>query len=330
MNKIKTALLISTLIIAGLAVPLTLGEVYLRFIDFRYRLYPEKIEFGWPNPQVMESIYEPDDSLLWVPKTYRAEVEKLVQSPPDVLLMGDSCTEFGTYDSFLQQDLDQLYPGRSLRVAKLGVGGWSSYQGKQQMERDIARIKPKVATIYFGWNDHWIGFGVEDYVLGRIRSPLYRLVESSRVAQLITKVGIDLTAHSKSAHPYRVSESSYAENLRSMVSTARRSGITPVLLTAPSSHQQGKEPAYLKRRHLKDLTQLVPLHQRYVQITRDVAKELDAPLCDLAADFAALPADDLQKKYFNSDGIHLSKKEGEGYDILAEFLANCLKRQNLL
>jgi hypothetical protein len=330
MSKLKNSALVFTLMLFGLAVPLLIGEGILRAIDFRYRLYPEKIEFGWPNPQVLESIYTPDDDLLWVPKTYHAEVTELISSPPDVLLLGDSCTQFGTYHAFLQEDLAALYPQRNLKVAKLGVGGWASYQGRLQMIRDVTRIKPKIATIYFGWNDHWIGFGVEDKVLGKIRSPLYRVVEASRLAQLATKVGIELTAHSKSSHPYRVSEEDYAENLKKMVAVAKANGIKPVLLTAPSSHVEGKEPQYLKKRHLKDLSQLVPLHQRYVNITRQVGIETNTPVCDLAAEFAKIPNEELVAKYFNRDGIHLTKEKGEGYDKLAEFLSACLQEKGLL
>lgn len=309
----------------GIIGALLVFEVGLRIIGFKSRLFPEKIEFGWPNPQVLENLYQPDDELLWVPKDYPGRLEALVANRPDILLMGDSCTQFGTYDEFLTSRLSATFGERAPRVEKVGVGGWSSFQGLQQMRRDVVRIKPKVATIYYGWNDHWIGFGVQDKVIAMIRSPLYSMLENFRTAQFFTKLYLLASESDTTAFPYRVSEPDYANNLREMLRIAKANGISPMLLTAPSSHEVGKEPAYLKRRHLKDLTQLVPLHQRYVQITRDVAKETGTALCDLATEFEKLPREEVSKKYFNSDGIHLTKKAGEGYDVLAGMLFECLK-----
>jgi lysophospholipase L1-like esterase len=317
------------IIIALMSLLVTLGavELALRVIGFSYRLYPEKIEFGWPNPTAMQDYYQPDDDLLWVPKDYAAKVAVLKSNPPDLILMGDSCTEFGTTEQFfpVHAAAAGLPP---LRVEKVGVGGWSSFQGLQQLRRDITSIRPKVVTIYFGWNDHWMGFGIQDKEIGRLRSPLFTLLEHSRFAQLITKATLSRGVDANSV-PVRVSLPDFRSNLEEMVKVAREAGITPVLLTAPSSHRVGKEPDYLRKRHLKELSQLVPLHRQYVDTLREVATHTNTPMCDLFADFAALP-DEETAKYFNKDGIHLTKGPGEGYDKLAEFLVRCLKDQGVL
>jgi len=65
-------------------------------------------------------------------------------------------------------------------------------------------------------------------------------------------------------------------------------GITPILLTAPSSHKKGEEPAYLTDRWLNDLNKLVPLHQKYVQAIRDIASRERVLLIDLYAEFGRL------------------------------------------
>lgn len=312
--------------ILSLVVTLGIAELALRASGFSYRLYPEKIEFGWPNPTAMQDYYQPDQDLLWVPKDYHARIVELSKNPPDLIFMGDSCTEFGTYDQYLP-----LYLVKSglpeLRAAKLGVGGWSSFQGLQQLRRDITAIRPKVVTIYFGWNDHWMGFGIQDKEIARLRSPLFTFFEHSRLAQLVTKATLSHGIEGM-AVPVRVSQQDFRSNLEQMVRVARAAGITPVLLTAPSSHRVGEEPQYLRKRHLKDLSQLVPLHQQYVDTVREVAAQTHAPLCDLFADFAMLPQQDLPK-YFNKDGIHLTKGPGEGYDKLAEFVARCFKQHGI-
>lgn len=316
------------LAIFSLVATIALVEIALRLWGFSYRLYPEKIEFGWPNPAVMKDRYTPDNDLLWVPRDYPETLAEIKNSMPKVIFMGDSCTEFGTYDKFFAErakarGLDLL------PVAKVGSGGWTSYQGRRQLERDIAPLRPPIVTLYFGWNDHWIGFGIQDKEIGKLRSPLFTLLEHSRFVQLIVKAVLSVGQDKKKGPLLRVSEDDFRENLRAMVKTARDNGIVPVLLTAPSSHQRGKEPAYLRQRHLKNLSELVPLHQRYVSIVREIAAETQAPLCDLAADFAALPADELAKVYFSSDGIHLTKQAGEGYDRLAEFLVKCFEEHKL-
>ncbi|NDC38856.1 MAG: hypothetical protein EBZ48_12530 [Proteobacteria bacterium] len=310
----------------SLLATILIGELALRASGFSYRLYPEKIEFGWPHPTAMQDYYQPDQDLLWVPKDYPAKVAALRSDPPDLLFLGDSCTEFGTYEQFfpLHAKAVGLPP---IRAEKLGVGGWSSFQGLQQLRRDVTTIRPKVVTIYYGWNDHWIGFGIQDKEIARLRSPLFALLERSRFAQLITKATLAREVGAKSV-PLRVSLPDFQENLRAMVKVARSSDIIPVFLTAPSSHRVGKEPEYLRRRHLKDLRQLVPLHRQYVDAVRQVAAETNTPLCDLFADFEGFSEERLET-YFYPDGIHLTKEPGQGYDTLAELLARCLKDRGI-
>ncbi len=323
-RKIKTGIILA---LGSMAFTLALVELALRLVGFSYRLYPEKIEFGWPNPTVMQDRYQPDNDLLWVTKDYYQRLDTLKLSPPNIIFMGDSCTEFGTYDQFfVQHALEAGHP--EVKAEKLGFGGWASYQGLQQLKRDIVRLKPKIVTIYFGWNDHWMGFGIQDKEIAKLRSPLYTLLEHSRLTQLITKAVLS-QEDSKDQLGLRVLLPDFEANLRGMVDAARGAGITPVLLTAPSSHRAGKEPKYLEKRHLKDLNQLVPLHQRYVDVVRKVATETGAPLCDLFTDFTVFSDEDLVKKYFNKDGIHLTKGPGEGYDKLAEFLVRCFEEKKL-
>lgn len=330
MNEVKPQAgkgAIFAFLLLSIFVSLGAAEIMLRVAGFSYRLYPEKIEFGWPRPNVMKDMYMPDDLLLWVQKDYQQKLQRLRQSPPGIILMGDSCTEFGKYDEYLSQNIQRDYPDSALSVAKLGVGGWTSYQGLQQLKRDISPLKPEIVTIYYGWNDHWIGFGIQDKEIGRIRSPLFSRLERLRITQLAVKTWIILTQKEKNSFPYRVTLDDFRTNLSEMVRAARKAGIIPVLLTAPSSHRRGKEPQYLQQRHIKNLQELIPLHQSYAAVVREVASTEKAPLCDLFADFDALPGREVSREYFNKDGIHLTQR---GSEKLAEFLYACLKGQNLL
>ena len=112
-----------------------------------------------------------------------------------------------------------------------------------------------------------------------------------------------------------------------MVRLARRHGIVPVLMTAPSAHTRGDEPTYLAKGFLKDLSNLVPVHQQYVTIVRQVAKEKGVALVDLAANYAALPIEDVKQKYFWKDGIHVSP---EGDKKTAEFMYRAFETNGVL
>jgi hypothetical protein len=104
-----------------------------------------------------------------------------------------------------------------------------------------------------------------------------------------------------------------------MAMLARNAGIRPILVTAPTSHRPGREPAYLARRHLRTLADLVPLHASYVAATREAAKAAGAELCDAATAFASLPGP--VERYFRSDGIHFTEP---GSEALAEIVTRCL------
>ena len=60
---------------------------------------------------------------------------------------------------------------------------------------------------------------------------------------------------------------------------------------------------------------------------RDVARESGAILCDAAAHFAELPRQDLLKRYFTWDGIHLRKA---GDRELTSFLLDCFEQNGLV
>lgn len=304
-----------------------LGEGLLRAAGFSFPLYPERIEFGWPDPVWLESFYTPDDTLLWVRRDYAETLARLAGERPELLLLGDSCVELGDLDTHLAGALAARGAG-AVRLAKLGTAGWSTYQGLRQVERDVVGLRPAVVTVQFGWNDHWRGFGIEDAEVGELRSPVVSLVEGSRLFQLATKAFVVVRREGRE-HPLRVPPADFRANLRAIVATARAASITPVLVTAPTSHRPGREPPYLLLRQTERLADVVPLHQRYAGLVREVAAETGAPLCDLERSFAALPEADVLRS-FEADGIHLTEGPGQGYDRMAGFLADCFARDGVL
>jgi len=308
-----------------------LTEVVLRAVDFTFHLYPTSFEFGYPDKKVLEDYFQQNDEYLWVSGRAAKNIAKAREEKPYLVFSGCSCTEWGGFDEALAKQAEDDPELAPLTYANLASSGWSSAQGLRQMELEVAQLKPKVVTIYYGWNDHWMGFGVDDKTaLGLANSAMLELQEL-RVVQLVTKAMIRFDKDKEklkgaNARPDRVSLPDFESNLRQMVAIARANGITPVLLTAPSSHVTGEEPEYLKERFLQELSRLVPLHETYVEAVRKVAADEGVVLCDLAKDFEALPREELLT-YMRYDGIHFTP---EGGVKVGELLFETLREHDLL
>lgn len=302
-----------------------MAEIGLRATGFQFRLAPERIEFGRPDPVMIATGFEEDPDLFWVTPGYDEKLGRLAIEHPLVIFQGDSCTHLGRYDEAFAEVV-AARTGRRLSWGNVGVAGWSSHQGRVQLKRDVLPLAPKVVTIYFGWNDHWIGFGIEDKEVAEVQGGVaVRGLEHLRVLQLVTKARVALRSD-EAAYPNRVSRQDFAANLRAMVATARRGGIVPMLITAPSSHVEGREPEELVGRFLRTAEELVPMHRDYVETVRAVADETSARLCDVAAHFADQPREVLER-WMMADGIHLT---AEGDRALAEAIYDCFDRASLI
>lgn len=324
-SKKKNNLLFSTLLIFGsILFSIFLIEMALLVTGFSFKLYPETVQFGWPDTQKIKEMYVQDKELFWVGKAYDEILETYRNNNPDIVFMGCSCTEIGQYTQFFMNLVEEKYPEEKISSANLGVSGWSTYQGLQQLKRDITGLRPKIVTIYYGWNDHWIGFGIEDKDINHLNSSVLYHFQKLRFTQLITKFIVALNL--KEIRPERVSAKDFRDNLVNMVNIAKENGIIPILLTAPTSHEKGNEPQHLQERWIKDINDLVPLHQKYISIVKDVARNENVILCDLDAVFKKMPPDSVLNKYFYSDGVH---PRPAGDHIIAETLLNCFEENKL-
>src|SRR5687767_4383104 len=139
---IQIALLVTSLVI-GLA----LAEIGLRLMGFRMDAVPI-VEVGWPDPKTIVDEFVPDHDLFWVTKEYEGTLEVARRQRQDIVFMGDSCTQYGTYPRVTLERLAQR--GSALRTGvKVGVAGWSSEQGVTQLERDIQPLRPRIITVYY-------------------------------------------------------------------------------------------------------------------------------------------------------------------------------------
>lgn len=310
--SIRSGLLLA---LASLVVSVTLVEGALRLAHFEYHLMPT-VQFGWPDPQTIASNYARDPDLFWVTRDYRDKLRAAHRTHPDVIFMGDSCTEFGTYPARTVEAL--AAEGAPVRTGMhVAAGGWSSEQGLVQLQRDILPLHPKVVVVFYGWNDHWMALGPTDPDLHLARRLLW-LADHSRIAQAALKARVGWSAR-ESHRANRVPPDRYRRNLDRIAALAKDAGIKPVFVTAPSNYVSGHEPEYLLRRHIARLSDVIPLHQQYVQLTREAARESGALLCDASAAFSALPGS--HDRYFRSDAIHFTP---EGDEQLARIVSGCI------
>jgi len=305
-------------------------EVALRVVGFEFHLYPA-VEFGYPDPQQMENYFQEHDEFLWVKKDYDERLEWARTNPPHLVLMGCSCTDWGRYDLEIRRRWNETPDSPPLRLANFGCSGWSSYQGLQQMKRDVVPLAPKVVTIFYGWNDHWIGFGVEDKNVAKLAGSSGNPLQCLRIAQLVSKARVGLQAEKgresgAGARPKRVELADFRSNLEEMVDLALANDITPVLMTAPTTHRRGEEPEHLAERWLENLEDLVPLHRAYAKTVREIAAAKGVVLCDLMASVDAMPRHETAK-LFKQDGIHYTP---EGGKAIGQLVYACLEDNDLL
>jgi lysophospholipase L1-like esterase len=293
---------------------LGLAEIGLRAANFSFQTFPT-VQFGYPDPVTLHDLFVPDRDLFWVTRDYAANVADARRTHPAVVFMGDSCTQFGSYPGIVLTRLGETAPDLSSGI-KVGVVGWSSEQGRAQFTRDILPLHPRVVTLYYGWNDHWIALGAPDKN-ARPSEPVWWLSQHSRVWQLGMKARVSAPGP-LDRRPYRVEIDRYISNLSTIAELARANGIATVLITAPSGHDVGHEPEYLALRHVRRLSDLVPVHQSYVAATRTVADRTGATLCDASSAFDADPD---RASYFEKDGIHLNRA---GNRAMAGLVAPCV------
>jgi len=306
-----------TLVGVSLTASLALMEGALRLDGFEYHLMPA-VQFGWPDPQTIASRYADDPDLFWVTRDYQEKLRVARRTHPDVIFMGDSCTEFGTYPERTMETLGDA--GAPLHSGmQLAAGGWSSEQGLVQLQRDILRLHPKVIVVFYGWNDHWMALGPNDPQLHVLKRFVW-LADHSRIAQAALKAYVGIVSR-EGQRTTRVPPERYRQNLERIAALAHEAGVVPVFVTAASNYIPGHEPAYLQNRFVARLADVIPLHQEYVQITREAAGRSGAVLCDAAAEFARLPG--THDRYFRSDAIHYTP---EGDAELGHVVAGCILR----
>ena len=262
-----------------------------------------------------------------------------------VFCLGDSCTAGDLLPSFdqtyprqLAVELARRHPGRAFEVVNAGVGGYSSFQGRTWLEREIAGLEPDVIVACFGWNDHWPAraAGPDKVVSGSASERLRSWLSWCKLLQLTIKgyhvlrgqrpMAATPTAGGATAvaagQTLRVSREDYRANLAAVVDLMRDRGGATILVTAPNylelAAAKGGAPVPDSLGDEQGVRALVALHADYNEIVRQVARDRGACLVDAAHELAAEPEPARLFWEPPSDFIHLS---AEGYARLARAVA---------
>jgi len=242
-----------------------------------------------------------------------------------VICMGGSCTAQGIppYSGYLHRALTNDPPtGAAWEAFNTAVHGYSVAQGLRLFRNTVRQLEPDIVTVYFGWNDHWLEERPDTNrmalragpVAGRILSKLKR----KRFFQLLTMIMRPSGSLSwrKGKRGYRVPPEEYELTLEQLVTEIRSDGAVPMLITAPRAKKLTN--MIVRNGQAESREQAMQDHDRYVRITREVARRLDVPLLDLAADFTG----EEHAPLFALDGIHFKRK---GRIVIAAKIHGLLK-----
>ncbi len=232
-----------------------------------------------------------------------------------VISLGDSCTAQGRppYSDRLHALL-QAGPltSDSWGAFNMGVFGYSIMQGLQQFRRDGLAYEPDVVTIYFGWNDHWLHEKTDAARMAKQMDPwkafVVKVARNLRMTSALVKLGQEMAGQPAPGKTFRVPEEDYRRAMRELVEEIRSINAVPIIITAP---RRELTVTLVKTGHAIDPDHAEEAHDRYVEITRSVASEMNVAMIDLAAEFSDTAFDG----YFSKDGIHF---EDDGLQAIAE------------
>ena len=238
-----------------------------------------------------------------------------------VICMGDSVTAQGRpgYAQYLHESLTNQPPTTNRWEAfNMAVHAYSSLQGLTLFNKQGRSLKPDIVSLYYGWNDHWLADKTDRQQMGLSMPPrtaqVFNALRKKRVFMFLVwtlnpvlhmaRLGKspDALDYLKKGDAFdgrllRVSHDEYRTTLTAFVIAIRKAGAVPLLITAP---RNSIAPINVHKRHIRSVEEGNRLHDQYAEITREVARQMNAPLLDLAV----IMTNPENLRYFAEDGIH--------------------------
>jgi lysophospholipase L1-like esterase len=324
-----TSLVLALGAIEGLARVLTQWGVLEAYAAMQTMVPPGTED--WRMAHITADKYrEPDPVLLWRPVAHapyssqRFKGPEIAEAKPSgtfrIFCYGDSNTdgpERGGWPERLQEVLDgtRAAGGPRYEVLNAGVTGYSSYQGLVRFRGEVARFRPDLVLISFGWNDLAPAIGKPDK---DFEPPHPLLVGIQRVLLRATfyRVALHYLRPAAPTAPApenpRVAMRDYVANAGAFVASGREHGAAVALLTRPH-----REPP-------AELAKLAPNWRAHVpdynRALLDFGRAAGAPVLDVQGEFAGHPERFADECHFTLDG----------HAAMAAWLADALRSAGLL
>ncbi len=222
-----------------------------------------------------------------------------------VICMGCSITGQGPppYSGYLHEYLNAEEPGK-WDSFNMGVHGYSTSQGLRLFKNRGAVLEPDYVTIMYGWNDHWRA-RAEDFKrmarkVGKWQAFLHNALKNKRFFQYIVKKKTPIYDNVLKSDKYvlRVPPDKYRENLYSFIKEIKEVGAVPILIAAP--RRNILTHSLVKNGQIESVASGIKLHDQYLEILYEVAKETNTALIDLPN----ILDPKLANEQRSDDGIH--------------------------
>jgi len=246
-------------------------EIGLRCADYQGAPAPRDFLFR----EIAELHGEPDSVLFWRLPNVRPHFSGFA---PKVVVLSDSVTvmDHGRgWPDLLVDALREDGQKRPVDVFNAGVPSYTSWQGLLYFQRDLARERPNIVVVEYGWNDHWpTEFGRPDKEIRLPPPRLYALQQDLARSRFYRLLRTWLIRQPKRDHAVRVALPDYRDNLRRIAEAVRAAGGRPVFATAV---------------YLDGDWEHRDLHRAYVEATKRAAADAGAALIDAVLLFRDRP-----------------------------------------
>ncbi len=300
------------------------AEAALRLAGFRYEGFRGRASW-WARWD--EDLYEADPVLFWKLRPGREhrptqpgymrinsfgfrDDELPVAKPKGtyrIFTLGDSCT-FGdgvsndeTYANVAGRLLNGRFPEKRIDVINAGVPGYTSYQARRLLERDLLRFEPDAITVYVGINDGIpVRSGMSDAMRGRksvrawnarlslapwrtyqfMEFIVLRFVAGQGPPPVEFDIGLAFKTNVSEGTPVRVPKVEFFENLSAIAGTCGERGVRLLLLTNPTRGGPDAENSantYLREFSARRGVSIIDLYRAFKPLERSGVEQYDPP-----------------------------------------------------